>query len=102
MLLGCTFGQRLEPVRDMGDSILNRPLLHAAGGAVRCLAVEGHAIVDAFEQSLQRPCVEVLVHLGPVEHKLPEVVGGLARGILHFHSLLLERFLYEVKSVHKI
>ena len=90
MLLGGTFGQRLEPVGDMGHSVGHRPFLHPAGHSVGGVAVEGHSVVYAFEQRLERRRIEVLVHLGPVEHKFSVVVGSLPGGILDFHRLLLE------------
>ena len=96
MLLRSTLRKGLEPVRHMGHMVLHSPFLHSSRDPVGSLAVEGHALVDALEQGLESPGVEILAHLPAVEDELPEVVGCLALWNFHGNGLLLEGLLHQI------
>ena len=98
MLLGRTLGERLEPVGVVGDAHLLGPLLHPFGDGVGDGTVETGTVVDDVDEFVIHFCGQVFVHFFAVEHVLAEVFGGsLGRGF-HFHSLLLEGFLYDLES----
>ena len=100
VLLRGAFGQRLEPVGDVGDMMLHRPFFHSSGDSVGGLPVKGLAFVDAVKQRIQSLGVQVLVHLGTVKDQFSVVVGGLALRAFSRNSLLLEGFLHQIKSVN--
>ncbi len=75
VLLGGAFGQRLEPVGVVGDTVLVGPLLHALGHSVGNRAVEGSTIVDDVDHFLINISGKILVHLGAVEYFLAKVLG---------------------------
>ena len=61
VLLSGTLGQGLEPVRIVGDAILNGPLLHAGSYSVGYGSVETGTIVDDVD--------EVVIFLHSTEQK---------------------------------
>ena len=101
VLLGRSFRQGLEPVGNMGYTVLDGPLLHAAGHAVRGFAVQGFAAFDAGEKGLEAICIKIFAHLFAVEDQLSIVIGGFPCGCAGGDFLLHEGFLDEIKSVHK-
>ena len=101
VLLGRSFRQGLEPVGNMGYTVLDGPLLHAAGHAVRGFAVQGFAAFDAGEKGLEAICIKIFAHLFAVEDQLSIVIGGFTCRCAGGDFLLHEGFLDEIKSVHK-
>ena len=102
MLFRCSFRERLEPVGDVCNVVLQSPLLHPCCNLVSCCAVEGVSSLDAVKQRLERVCVKVGMHLGTVKDKLSEVLGGSHLWTLCRNSLFLKAFLYEIRSVHRV
>ena len=98
VLLGRSFGQRMEPVCVVGGTHFDRPLLHAGGYGVGCFAVEGSAVVDAVRDPFVRFFGKVFEHLCPVEHVLSEIVGGTFGRSRYFCSPFLEGCLYYSES----
>ena len=72
MLLGSAFGQWLEPVGVVRDTVLVGPLLHALGNLVGNRAVEFSTVVDYVDEFLINVARQVLVHLRTVEYFLTE------------------------------
>ena len=72
VLLGSTFGERLEPVRVVCHSVLVGPLLHAFCHGVGYRTVEPAAVVDDVDEFLIDIARQVFVHLRTVEHVLSE------------------------------
>ena len=68
MFLGCTFSQRLEPMRDVRNAVLHGPFFHSAGHTVSGLSVEGMTTFDAVKQSVQTLGIKILAHFLAVEH----------------------------------
>ena len=68
MLLGSTFGQRLEPVRDVCHAMFHRPRLHAVSHLVGNGTVERMTVVDAVNQCLIGVRAQILAHLLAVEY----------------------------------
>ncbi len=93
MLLGRAFGQRLEPVGDVGHTMLHGPLLHTAGDTVGRLAVEALAAFDTVEQRVEAVGIEILAHLLAVEDQFSIILGGLACRNLGRNFLFLKGFL---------
>jgi hypothetical protein len=81
--------------------MLDGPLLHAAGHAVRGFAVQRFAAFDAGEKGLEALCIKIFSHLFAVEDQLSIVIGGFPCGRTGGDFLLHEGFLDEIKSVHK-
>ena len=98
MLLGRSFGQRVEPVRVVGGTHFDRPLLHAGGYGVGSFAVERSTVVDAVRDPFIRFFSEVFEHLRPVEYVLPEIVGWTFGRSRYFCSLFLEGCFYYSES----
>ena len=85
----------------MGYTVLDGPLLHAAGHAVRGFAVQGFAAFDAGEKGLETLGIKIFAHLFAVEDQLSIVIGGFTCRCAGGDFLLHEGFLDEIKSVHK-
>ena len=75
--------QRLEPVRVVGCTSSNRPLLHRRGGLVGHLPADGGALFHGFQNALVSLIGEVRAHDMEVEHVLSEVLGNLVGRTLH-------------------
>ena len=95
VFLRSTLGEGLEPVGHVGHPVLEGPGLDAFRNSVRSLAVKRFALVDALEESVEGVRVEILVHLGPVEHKFAEILRRPSLGSLEFQRLLFEGFFYQ-------
>ena len=98
MLLGCSFGQRMEPMRVVGGSHSDRPLLHAGSYDVGCFSVERSAVVDAVRDPFVRFFRKIFEHLRPVEYVLPEIVGWTFGRSRYFCSPFLEGCFYYSES----
>ncbi|CCX57373.1 unknown [Bacteroides sp. CAG:1060] len=90
MFFRSAFRQRLEPVCNMGDSMLHSPLLHAKSNPVCCFSVECDTLVYTLQKGFESICVQILVHFRPVEYQFSEIIGGLFGRALYRHSLLFE------------
>ena len=100
MFLRRTFGQGLEPVRDMRHVMFQGPFLHALRDTVGRLPVQRLASFDAFKQGIESLGVQILLHLVPVEGQFAEILGRPLRGGVHGPRLLHEGFPHQIESVH--
>ena len=100
MLFGRSFGEGLEPVGNMGYTMLHSPFLHAAGHAVGRFAVKGLATLDAGKQGLEAVGIQILAHFLAVEHQFAKIIGSLACGDFCRDYLPLEGFFDQIESVH--
>ena len=98
MLFGSSFGERLEPVGDVCDSVFHCPGFHTFGDLVGGLPVKCDTVVNAVHYLFVAVCVKVSVHFLAVEDQFSEIVGDLARRGFDSRCLLLEGLLYYVKS----
>ena len=98
MLLGCAFGEGLEPVGVMGDTQLCGPLLHAFSHSISHLAVELRAIVHHVYHLLVHILLEVFVHLLTIEYFATKILCRTVAWCLHFERLLLESLSNYLKS----
>ena len=98
MLLGCAFREWLEPVGDVGHTVLHGPGLHAFGHLVSDSTIEWMTIVDTVDQCLIGFCTQVLTGLFAVEYQFAEILRSPFGRTLCRYRLLLESILYHVKS----
>ena len=74
VLLGCGVGERLEPVGDVGNAVLECPRLHALCYGVSRFGIERCiAILRRLKRGIRR-CVKIAAHLIADEHQFAEVV----------------------------
>ena len=99
VLFSRAFGQRLEPVGDMGHMVLERPFLHAASHAVGRLPVKRLSFVDTLEECLQRLRIQVFPHFGAVKHALSEIFRDFFLGNFNGGRLLDESFPHQIGAV---
>ena len=64
MFLGRDARERLEPVRVVGGTLLERPLLHRVGDLVGDIEVEGLALLDDARELLVRGLGQPITHDG--------------------------------------
>ena len=98
MLLGCSIGQRLEPMGVMRNALFQSPHAHTCGDQVGHLAVDGNAIVDGVGKGLIGFLGEVLLHRLAIEDILSEILGYFLRGSDRLHSLTVGGFLNSVEA----
>ena len=79
-------GQRLEPVREVGRSFLQRPLLHRVGDRIGDLGIQAAAITDGLLQLFKCVFGQTLTHLLFVEYHGSK---QFANSCLHRFSLSL-------------
>ncbi len=72
MLLGGRTREGLEPVREVGRSLLERPLLHRLGDTVGNRRIELGAILDRRKERLVLGLGETRLHLVKTEEVLTE------------------------------
>ena len=98
MLLGCSFGQWLEPVRVMRHAILRSPLFHAYSDSIGHAAVQTGTVVNDVKHLLVDLLGQVLIHLLAVKHFLSKILGGTLRRCFYVKRLLLESLSDNLKS----
>ena len=98
VFLGSAFGQRLEPMRAVGHSHVDGPLLHALRYLVGYLKVEGCAVFDHFTQFFVGVEWEILEHLLLIEDVFPEIRAWTLFGLGHFERPLAERGFNDLES----
>ena len=98
VLLGRQVVEGLEPVGDVGDAVAQGPGLHPVGHLVRRLHVQRFPVVNAVDQGIVGPDVQIFPHLVPVEDQLSEVIGRPLRRGLYGDGFLLESVLDDIES----
>ncbi len=73
MLLGCSFGQWLEPMGDMSYPMFHRPLFHAFSNLIGNVTVKSLVAFYACYKGFVCRRLEVFAHLVTVEHQFPEI-----------------------------
>ena len=90
--------QGLEPVGDVGHPVLQGPGLHPVGDLVGRVHIQRFPVVNAVDQGIVGPDVQVFPHLVAVEGKLSEIGGRPLGGGFDFDGLFLEGVLDDVES----
>ena len=98
VLLGSTFGQRLEPVGVVRHTILNGPLLHASGHTIGNCSVQTCAIIHDINHLLVHVLGQILVHLLTIEDLLTKILIRSFTWCFYIERLLLECLTDNLKS----
>ena len=98
MLLGCTFGQWLEPMRIVRHSVFGSPLLHTFCHGISHVTLQACPVVHHVNHLCINVLRKIRVHLFAVENLLAKILGRSLNGCFYVKGLLLESLTDNLKS----